>query len=283
MAKTTQVYFDGIWEHNHTSRIFRTIDNDSIRFFWGEGFENGILTVDPSAGCTITEFAKVVAGCFNDDSNFATEVLRAYDCDENATFAGIRFEFNGVTLTVSKENADAERICEEWNAGMEANAEKYRLEMEEYMKTPQYRAKRAKALKLQTRREIVEKEVLAVDESTELELKDDEAKAKWEQWVEINSHDSYSLDVVKYARRWAKYMQHLMTKHNKSVYQIAHNASHVTNIEGGVTGFMYGCAVAMLSECWKYGEELRFWHNKKWGREDCDGVVNPAVLTLNVG
>ena len=87
-------------------------------------------------------------------------------------------------------------------------------------------------------------------------------KAKWEQWVEINSHDCYSLGVVTYARRWAKYMQHLMTKHNKAIYQIADKASHVTDIEG-ITGFMYGCAVAMLSECWKYGEELRRWNNKE--------------------
>ena len=282
MAKTTHVYFEGIWEHNNTSRIFRTIGNDSIGTLWVEGFEDGIVTVDPVGGCTITEFAKAVAGCFNDDSNFGTEVLRAYDCDENATFTGIKFEFNGVTLTVTKETADEERIYQEWNDGMEANAEKYRLEREAYMKTPEYRAERAKALKLQTRRETVEKEVLAVDESSELEFKDDEAKAKWEHWVEINSNDGYSFGVVKYARRWAKYMQHLMAKHNKSIYQIADKASHVTDIEG-ITGFMYGCAVAMLSECWKYGEELRRWHNKEWGQEDCDGVVNPAVLTVNVG
>jgi len=46
---------------------------------------------------------------------------------------------------------------------------------------------------------------------------------------------------------------------------------------------MYGCAVSMLSQCWKYGEELRRWHNKEWGHEDTDGIVNPAVLTINVG
>lgn len=282
MAKTTRVYYEGIWGHNNTSHIFRTIGEDKIRTLWVEGFEDGIVTVDPVASCNINTFAEAVAGCFNDDSNFGTEVMRAYDCDENTTFTGIKFEFNGVTLTVTKENADAERIYQEWDAGMKANAEKYRLEMEAYMKTPEYRAERAKALKLKTRRETVEKEVLAVDESSELEFKDDEAKAKWEQWVEINSHNGYSLGVVTYARRWAKYMQHLMTKHNKAIYQIADKASHVTDIEG-ITGFMYGCAVAMLSECWKYGEELRRWNNKEWGQEDCDGVVNPAVLTVNVG
>ena len=30
MAKTTRVHYEGIWEHNKTSRIFRTIGNNSI-------------------------------------------------------------------------------------------------------------------------------------------------------------------------------------------------------------------------------------------------------------
>ena len=42
---------------------------------------------------------------------------------------------------------------------------------------------------------------------------------------------------------------------------------------------MYGCAVSILSQCWKYGEELRKWHNKEYNY-DGDGVVNPAVLTI---
>lgn len=104
MAKTTRVYYN----------IFGT-GEDKIPTLRVEGFEDGIATVKPVGGCTITELAKAVAGCFNDDSNFGTEVLRAYECDENATFTGIKFEFNGVTLIVTKENADAKRIYQEWD------------------------------------------------------------------------------------------------------------------------------------------------------------------------
>lgn len=273
----TMVYFDEIWDYDNKTRIIRTFDRDTLMV---ESFENGIAVVNPMCGMEITAFSRLMAGCFEEGSNFEAELCEAFNCETALT--GIRFEFNGVTVLVTKENANTEQIVVDWKAGMDANAEKNRLEMEAYMKTPKYRAERAKALKLQTRRENVEKEVLAVDESSEIEFKDDESKAKWEQWVEINSHDGYSLGVVTYARRWAKYMQHLMTKHNKAIYQIADNVSIVTDIDG-ITGFMYGCAVAILSECWKYGEELRRWHNKKWRHEDCDGVVNPAVLTINAG
>lgn len=273
----TMVYFDEIWDYDNKTRIIRTFDRDTLMV---ESFENGIAVVNPMCGTEITAFSGLMAGCFEEGSNFEAELCEAFNCE--TTLTGIQFEFNGVTVLVTKENANMEQIVADWKAGMDANAEKNRLEMEAYMKTPKYRAERAKALKLQTRRENVEKEVLAVDESSELEFKDDESKTKWEQWVEINSHDGYSLGVVTYARRWAKYMQHLMTKHNKAIYQIADNVSIVTDIDG-ITGFMYGCAVAILSECWKYGEELRRWHNKKYGHEDCDGVVNPAVLTINAG
>ena len=47
----------------------------------------------------------------------------------------------------------------------------------------------------------------------------------------------------------------------------------------GITGFMYGAAVSILSQCWEYGECLRKWHNKEY-EYDGDGVVNPAVMTV---
>lgn len=275
----TRVYFDEIWDYDNKTRIFRTFNRDTL---WVSSFENGIAVVDPMYGSEITAFSGLIAGCFEEGSNFEAELCEAFDCDSETTLNGIQFEFNEVTVLVTKENADKDKIVAEWRAGMDANAERYRLEREAYMKTPEYRAERAKALKIQSRRETVENEVLTIDESTELEFKDDEAKANWEKWVEINSKDGYSLGVVTYARRWAKYMQHLMNKHNKPLFLIANKASHVSDIDG-ITGFMYGCAVGMLSQCWKYGEELRRWHNKEWGQEDCDGVVNPAVLTINVG
>ena len=58
----------------------------------------------------------------------------------------------------------------------------------------------------------------------------------------------------------------------------AEKCSHDADTDG-ITGFMYGAAVSILSNHWKYGELLRKWHNKEYGHEG-DGVVNPAVLTI---
>lgn len=115
MANTTIVYFDEIWNYDKTTRIFRTVapKRDILLV---SSFEDGIAMVKPMRGCNITAFAKTVAGCFADESNFRHEVFKAFECEENATFSGIKFEFNGVTFVVTKENADEHKIYEEWDA-----------------------------------------------------------------------------------------------------------------------------------------------------------------------
>lgn len=105
-------------------------------------------------------------------------------------------------------------------------------------------------------------------------------KKAWDRMVEVNSKDTYGMGVVKYVRCRAKCMQKLIAK-GESVVEIAEQASYDCDIEG-ITGFIYGCAVNALTKSWKYGEELRKWHNKDYGYEG-DGVFNPVVLAVNVG
>lgn len=114
-----------------------------------------------------------------------------------------------------------------------------------------------------------------------MEFKD---KAKWEEMVRINK-DPYSSCCVRYAERWAELMEQKMVEGSK-LDDIADAASHEADTEG-ITGFMYGCAVGMLSDGWKYGEELRRWHNLKTQiqheGEDANrtgGVLNPALLNI---
>ena len=64
----------------------------------------------------------------------------------------------------------------------------------------------------------------------------------------------------------------------KIIVDNAERLSHEAD-EEGITRFMYGAAVSILSQCWEYGEHLRKWHNKEYGYEG-DGVVNPAVITV---
>jgi len=96
-----------------------------------------------------------------------------------------------------------------------------------------------------------------------------------------NNQDPYGKAVYTYAERWAE----LMEKDINACGDVT--AAVIANFEirsreadtEGITGFMYGCAVHILSACWEYGEILRKWHNKEYGYEG-DGVVNPAILTI---
>jgi hypothetical protein len=99
----------------------------------------------------------------------------------------------------------------------------------------------------------------------------------WDDW-KVKNTDGYGNAIFEYAEGWAKLMQIEISK-GKSIIQCAEQTSFQLGFLG-ITGFMYGAAVAILSQCWRHGEELRKWHNKEYGHEG-DGVVNPAILTIS--
>ncbi len=114
-----------------------------------------------------------------------------------------------------------------------------------------------------------------------MELKDKEG---WDKFVKVND-DPYGSGVVRYAEQWANLMESKMRK-GKKLEEIAVETSHKADTEG-ITGFMYGCAVSTLSQCWVNGEQLRRWHNldtqiKDEGEKanESGSVLNPAIIIM---
>ncbi len=135
--------------------------------------------------------------------------------------------------------------------------------------------KAAKEAEVYRKKQDAEKaEFEAKVKGVELELKDTEG---WNKSREANT-DPYGKAALDYAEGWAKLMQVEIAK-GKTVIECAEKTSFELGFLG-ITGFMYGCAVRLLSQTWKHGEELRKWHNKDYGHEG-EGVVNPAVLTVS--
>lgn len=98
----------------------------------------------------------------------------------------------------------------------------------------------------------------------------------WDEWKAKNT-DAYGAAIFEYAEKWAMLMQ--IEMHNgKSLEAIAESTSFELGFLG-ITGFMYGAAVSILSQCWLYGDRLKKWHNDKYNHKG-DGVVNPAILTI---
>ncbi len=108
-----------------------------------------------------------------------------------------------------------------------------------------------------------------------MKIKDIEAYEEWKS----KQTDGYGQAVFRYAEKWAELMEEELDNGHE-VKNVAGKLSHEADTEG-ITGFMYGAAVSVLTHCWEYGEELRKWHNGEYGY-DGEGVVNPAIMTVGV-
>lgn len=106
----------------------------------------------------------------------------------------------------------------------------------------------------------------------------------YEDWYSKNG-DFYGRGCFVYAERWAGLLENAIENSGSNPAIVIINNAERLSIEAdtdGITGFMYGTAVRILSECWEYGDILRKWHNKEYNYAG-DGVVNPAVITINKG
>lgn len=96
-----------------------------------------------------------------------------------------------------------------------------------------------------------------------------------------NNQDPYGRACYTFAERWAELLEDDIREigdAKAAILTMAEKRSCDADTEG-ITGFMYGVAVRILSDCWLYGEILRQWHNKEFNYEG-EGVVNPAILTI---
>lgn len=104
---------------------------------------------------------------------------------------------------------------------------------------------------------------------------------EYKDWYNKNL-DPYGHGIFTFAERWAELMEEAIETSEASPMEVIINrANGLCNAADteGITGFMYGAAVGILSQAWEYGEELRKWHNKEY-KYDGDGVIIPAILTI---
>ncbi len=98
--------------------------------------------------------------------------------------------------------------------------------------------------------------------------------------IEVQDGDPYGERCYTYARDWADLMEKELAA-GKSIPQCAEETSRVADTDG-ITGFMYGIAVEIISQCWVHGEDLRRWHNAELGEPEAKGTINPALIRVAV-
>ena len=113
---------------------------------------------------------------------------------------------------------------------------------------------------------VVQTKIEQISESTEFVFKSSEEKVLWQHWENLLKYPEDAglyITVIPFAKRFALWMQYLMTKCDKPIYDIAGYAmksGHMDSIDF-VTLWR---AVEVLSQSWKYGDELSNWFEKKY-------------------
>ena len=198
----------------------------------------------------------------------------------------VEFEFNGVVCLVDNEtNIDwlHRDYSNSWTMKWKKVGPNCKSKYDINTRLLLNKRKKIEELKSAKRQEIYrrkeEKEQSQFAKKTkgiELDLKNVE---QWNKSRQINS-DGYGKAALDYAECWAKLMQIEIAKGEtiSKCYDYTQNGLGFL----GITGFQFGCAVSILSQTWKYGDELRKVHNKKYGvSEDKKRTVNPAILTIS--
>jgi len=185
---------------------------------------------------------------------------------------GIEFNFNAQVITALPDS-NPEVLVKNFMDECDRRHQEY-INSEEYkIKEEAYKIKELeKAEKLNS---------YLKDSPEKMTLKDESA---WLTTCEANT-DPYGNCVIRYAELWARLLEARMSK-GEVLQNIAKECSHLADTEG-ITGFMYGCAVGILSSVWIHGEELRKWHNistqivnEGEKANENGGVINPALLNL---
>ena len=108
-------------------------------------------------------------------------------------------------------------------------------------------------------------------------------KKKYQAWL-ANNTDNYGRDCFVYAERFAdmleiEYINAINVPMSKILELYGDKFSDDADKEG-LTGFMVGMSINILSQCWEFGKDLKVWWNTKYGKPDAEGTVNPACMTI---
>jgi len=180
---------------------------------------------------------------------------------------------NGVDVVVK----DGDSVEERWAWMQNEQDRKHQA----YILSSEYKEK-CRLADEKVRKSAADLAALLVTAPEHMALKDE---AGWKKIIEVNADNEYGAAVTVYAELWARLMEANMAK-GSTIEDCADECSYLANTDR-ITGFMYDCAVSILSQVWTHGETLRLWHNKSTqiGTEGDNanktgGVLNPALLGL---
>lgn len=119
-----------------------------------------------------------------------------------------------------------------------------------------------------------------------MKLRQGHSEQDWADWKAKNT-DPYGARIMSYAEDWAERMEAFLQQgigidqatSVSNEMPVWKYTSHEADTDG-ITGYMFGAAVATLSLAWLYGDWLKRLHNEDMGQPEAQGVVNPAIMVV---
>ncbi len=203
----------------------------------------------------------------------------------------IQFDFNSVTIRVTN-SSNANHIYRDWQRVLEGCINgvvgpfpKEQLSDAEIAHDESIRAENKRKAEESSRKyqeewnATIKARSQRINECPPVEFVDQDKYEAEKAMVVAKDKSGYYPSCYNWAERWARLMQKGMAE-EKQLEEVA-ELSDEADIEGH-SGNQYGHAVKILADHWKYGEQLRRWHNKEWAGGYAE-ELNTSGGTISTG
>ena len=258
MKTATQVYMMDLFEKDGiVQRHMRVLKDPVVTEFFVKTYNNGIATVYPAVFTSIEDWARVIEGCFAEGSNFEKEIMDTYSTYGKQPLKAIKFAFDGVLMTITKKNANAEQIVDYyWKIRDEADASAKRM-MDVWHKNLVGSNINVSNLEDSKHATIYGVAILHEDKTEKFQFKNRESEKEWSSF-EFKWLHSQGKAVVYYARRWVQLMQELILQERPFKEVFERTYSKCAEIDR-ITDTQKEIVTQAIIKSWKFGDELYKW------------------------
>lgn len=185
------------------------------------------------------------------------------------THRDVLFDFNGITVVVNK-GSDPALLHRDWDRALAGytTSKKVGPFPNRELSEKEKKSDAEKAAKTRKKMEIEDARAAANAARQKLEALEYLEDAPPFEGDEVllarfktNNKSSYGARVVVYAEEWARMMQKEMAS-GKTLEDVVKSTSRKADYDG-ITGYMYEFAVSILFQCWKHGNHLQVYHDRK--------------------
>lgn len=229
-------------------RMFNTQDNHVILV---ADFDDGVAKVVYTSDHTPESMARVIAGCFEKNSNVKEIILKEYNCSDADCFKGIELSVFGKSLCVTEHNADRNKISKFIKSAIDEFIEDFQKKCDKEFNRIQ---------------RIFEDVVTAFD-TQQVKFNSTQSEMEWTRWCRYMAQEENGGLISLAGETFAKYVQFLITERGVPEWSAFDEGYEAVKLYTCVNGAMLQRAFDILITCWQHGGRLSMWNDDKTRKE----------------